>query len=265
VACIAIDLGGTNTRIAGRIRFPTFADYDKELAAIVEATRPMRPDAVGVSFGGRLDADGQRVKVSLNLRGYEGRHLRDDLAEALACPVRVAHDATCGLLGEYTSGSLQGVDRCAYVTLSTGVGSAVRLGDGKQAVVLTTEAGHQLIAGNVLPCVCGQRGCLETLAGGRALELRLGRSLEDVNDEDFWRRYAEAVAPGLANVALVAGVEAIALGGAIVLRRPGLFERLAAEVARRATYQQIQLTPAQLGENAPLVGAAALFEQTVLH
>lgn len=263
---VAVDIGGTYTRVAlpaGLVRFATEPDYDRQLAALAAAV-DVTPTEVGVSFGGRLDAGGASVRVALNLPGYVGRPLRDDLAARWACPVRVAHDPACGLLGELTAGSLRGAERCAYVTLSTGVGSALRLGRS----VLSTEAGHQLVAGNDRACACGQRGCLETLVGGRALQQRLGRPLEEVHDDRFWSRYVETLAPALANVALVAGVEALALGGSIVLRRPGLFAAIATQVARVHTYAPVRLTLAELGDEAPLVGAAALLDipaDAVLH
>jgi glucokinase len=264
----AIDIGGTTTRVAadGAVtRFATEPDYDRQLAALVRAAG--RPAAVGVSFGGRVDPAGT-VRVALNLRAYEGRPLGADLATALGCPVRVAHDATCGLLGEHARGALRGADRCAYVTLSTGVGSALRLGAADAFVVLTTEFGHQLVPGNDRPCACGQVGCLETLTGGRALQQALGRPLETVHDARFWPEYAEALALGLTNFSLSTGVRTVALGGSIVLRRTGLFDLIVDEVSRRSRYQTVKTVKARLGETAPLVGAAVLIDvaaSSILH
>jgi glucokinase len=228
--------------------------YERQLAALTTVLD--RPGKVGVSFGGRLDKTGETVRVALNLPAYVGKSLRADLSHLFGCPVRVAHDPACGLLGEWTAGCLRGVERCAYLTLSTGVGSAVRLGP----TLLSTEAGHQLVPGNQRRCACGQTGCLETLVGGRALEGFLGHRLEQVNDDEFWHRYAETLAPALANVALSAGIEAIALGGSIVLRRPGLFAAVASALAQIHTYHPVRLSLAELGDEAPLAGAAALFD-----
>ena len=278
---IGVDMGGTRTRIAVFAdpagtrhavvaRFATDPDYDRQLAAVVDAVRAAcpAPAAVGVSVAGRVSRDGSGVSVSLLLRRFQGRALRDDLADALSCPVRLAHDATCGLLGEHRYGCLAGEDRCAYLTLSTGTGCAVRLGAGARFVVMTTEAGHQLIAGNDLACDCGQRGCLETFTGGRTLERRLATSLADVDQPRFWQEYARSLAHGLANVALVAGVEAIALGGGIMVHRPEIWPWLRVALSERLTYQPLRVLAAQLGEDTPLVGAAALFDApagSILH
>jgi predicted NBD/HSP70 family sugar kinase len=258
VEAVPVDIGGTWTRVAGA-RFRTDPAYESQLALVVGAVPP-GDGPVGVSFGGRVTPAGA-VRVALNLRAYEGRPLAADLSAALGRPVRVAHDATCGLLGEATAGALRGFDRCGYLTLSTGVGAAVRLG----ATFLSTEAGHQLIAGNDRPCDCGQTGCLQTLTGGGALSRRLGRPLESVDDPEFWRRYGESLAFGVANFALTAGLSAVAIGGAIALRRAELWPPLRAELARILTYQRVDVVPAELGESAPLAGAAALPNADVLH
>jgi glucokinase len=266
---VAIDIGGTQTRIATTTpgepdltpvaRFPTAPTYDRQITTIVTAVRSagLSPSAIGVSFGGRIDRAGQSIAVSINLREYEGRPLPSDLADALSCPVRVAHDAVCGLLGEHAHGSLRPYERCGYVTLSTGTGCAIRLGSGDRFVATTTEASHQLGDGD-LPCSCGQRGCLQTLTGGRLLEARLGRPLAELDDPAFWQEYAETLAFGLANFALSTGIDAIALGGSIILSRPEIWEPLRRTLARRLTYQPLTVLPVELGEAAPLVGAAVL-------
>ncbi|GAA2645782.1 glucokinase [Dactylosporangium fulvum] len=256
---VAVDVGGTWSRVAGEgrsaVRFATDAGYDRELALLVDAVRAAEasPSAVGVSFGGRVTGDGD-VRTALNLRSYEGRRLGRDLQDALGCPVRVAHDATCGLLGEawHPGGSLHGVERSGYLTVSTGVGAALRLGD----TVLTTEAGHQIVPGNERRCACGQTGCLETLVGGRAVREHLGRPLEEVDDPQFWQQYAQSLALGIVNFALSAGLAAVAVGGAVALRRRELWGPLRSAVARIGTYQPLEVVPASHG--APLAGAAVL-------
>ena len=229
---VAIDIGGTWTRIAGGGRFRTEARYADQLARLASLVS----GPAGVSFCGRLTRDGTRVARCLNLPDFEGRPLPADLGAALGGPVTVAHDATCGLLGEHRHGALRDYDRCAYVTLSTGVGSAIRIG----GVVLSTEAGHQIVPGAGRPCRCGQVGCLETVGPADPA------------------RYAGALAVGLANLALTTGVDAVALGGGIILNRPGLLASVTRAVAEVLTYQALVVVRAGLGDGAPLAGAALL-------
>jgi glucokinase len=266
---VAIDIGGTHTRVAIvdpprssvyqlLTRFATRPEYDAEVAALAQAVRTVHPSSVGVSLGARMIRDGTRVAAALNLPGYEGRPLPADLESAFGCPVRVAHDATCGLLAEHGFGALRGYDRCAYVTLSTGNGAALRLGSGKRGVVLTTEAGHQNVAGDYRRCLCGQRGCLDTLTGGNQIERHTGKAPHAIEDDEFWTAYGRAVAFGLANTALISGIDAVALGGAIVLNRPAVRSAITTELSAILTYQSLTVVAAQLGDAAPLVGAARL-------
>jgi glucokinase len=275
---LAIDIGGTHTRVALLpsvdrpalelvARFTTADEYGEQLSALVAGARAagVTPVGVGISFGGRIDSTGRSISVSINLRAYEGRPLPVDLETALGCPVRIAHDAVCGLLGEHAYGALRGADRCGYVTLSTGTGCAIRLGRGTQFVVTTSEAGHQLRDGQGLSCTCGQRGCLQTQTGGRLLEERVGRPLAEVDDARFWHAYGEAAGFGLGNFALSAGIEAVALGGSVILSRPEIWPALRGVLAERFTYQPLTVVPAALGEQAPLIGAAVLLATAEAH
>src|SRR5262249_1037174 len=151
---VAVDIGGTNTRVAlfadaarSTVSLslgpcPTEERYErqldqltKDISTITHGMSLHRPagdtvtnDAgnqtngisIGVSIGARLAHDGARVAVAPNLRDYEGRPFARDLAERCGMPValvRLAHDPVCGLLAERRFGALRNADRCAYVTV----------------------------------------------------------------------------------------------------------------------------------------------------
>jgi glucokinase len=210
--------------------------------------------AIGVSVGARVRADGGGVAEAPNLRGYEGRALRDDLARVAGVPVRLAHDTVCGLLAEWRAGALRGCDRCAYLTVSTGTGAAVLLRDR----LVSIEFGHQILAGNDRACLCGQVGCLETYTGGRQIELRAGRPPEAIGDPAFWDEVAAKLALGLVNLAHLTRVEVVAVGGGIALHRGDLLDRVGAHLAARLRNLPLALVPAALGADAPLIGATLL-------
>lgn len=287
---IAIDLGGTHTRVAlattegqaiwdadsarltliAVVTFPTAAAYTEQLTLLTSAVASAQalarehglppPAAIGVSVGGRIGRDGATVSVAPNLRDYEGRPLAADLRAAGGVPTYLAHDAVCGLLAERRLGALTGCERCAYLTLSTGTGCALRLGsrDGDDGVILSIEMGHQILDGNDRVCLCGQTGCLETYTGGRQLEARLGRPVAEVADPAVWVAFTRALAIGLVNLAQLTRVERVALGGAIALRRPTLLADLRQATAARLRGATLALTLASCGEEAPLLGAALL-------
>ncbi|HEX8995250.1 MAG TPA: ROK family protein [Ktedonobacterales bacterium] len=284
---IAVDIGGTNTRVALVLpdsattspaqvnivaTFPTEQRYQEQIerldAALAEAIHQAerlpetaRIEGIGISLGGRIARDGAGVEIAPNLRDYERRSLVEEIsARCGGLPVRVAHDAVCGLLAERSAGALVGVERCAYLTLSTGTGCAVHLESpsGAAGVTLSIELGHQLLDGNERVCLCGQTGCLETYTGGRQLALRYGQPIESLPDADLWQALSQKLSLGLVNLAHLTRVERVAIGGAIALNRPGLLSELRASVGDRLRNARLELVAAALGEQAPLIGAATL-------
>jgi glucokinase len=279
---IAVDIGGTNTRVA-RIwhragapgpgafemldAYTTPTSFDAQLARLGQVIalaqiHHKHITGVGVSVGGRMLGDGSGLAIAPNLRDYEGRPLTDDLANRTGLSVRAAHDTVCGLLGERRFGALAGSERCAYLTISTGVGAAIYLaGSGDTSGVnASIEFGHQLLDGNDRPCLCGQIGCLETYVGGRQLEMRHGASLERIADPQVWDGLVDKVALGLVNLAQLTRVELVAVGGAIALARPALLPDLQSRVDTRLRSMPLRITEAALGAFAPLAGAVALLD-----
>jgi glucokinase len=293
---LALDIGGTNTRIAlfdDPVRssavisldpFLTEERYERQLDQITKAMSKITNGdslnesfdgiltnevsmktngiSIGVSIGARLMRDGGGVAVAPNLRDYEGRPFARDLAERCGAPVqsvRLAHDPICGLLAERRFGVLRDADRGAYVTVSTGTGAAIYLGStGGTGHALSIEFGHQTLDGDTRECLCGQVGCLETYSGGRLLALRYGRPLEEIEDAAVWDALYDKLALGLVNLAQLTRVEVVALSGAITLRHDGFLDEVRERVEERLRGITIHLEVAALGEQAPLVGAALL-------
>lgn len=279
---IGVDIGGTNTRI-GLFhsleapdftlieKFPTQSRYEEQIARIVRAIEQAGMtgvDGIGCSIAGRIARDGRGVIVAPNLPDYVGKPFAGDIERVFHCPVRLAHDAVCGLLGEKRFGVLSQYERCAYLTVSTGTGAAIQLAKGAHALTSSIEIGHQILDGNRRVCLCGQVGCLEIYTGGRQIELREGRSPAEITDAAFWETFGDKLALGLANLTMLTRVEAVALSGAIVLSRPSLLAQLQQRIDEMLCDTTLMLHRAVLAENAPLVGAAQLLavsEDTILH
>lgn len=92
--------------------------------------------------------------------------------------VEIENDCVAALTAERAFGAAQGMDHCAYVTWSTGIGFGLCV-DGHVLRGKHGNAGH---AGHMLMsehsdalCGCGNRGDLESLVSGRNLELRFGQ------------------------------------------------------------------------------------------
>lgn len=279
---VGVDIGGTNTRIAlfesldspmCRIiaKFPTQERYEEQIECIVRAvvdSYGVPVAGIGCSIAGRLAKDGRSVIVAPNLLSYVRRPFAQDIEERCSCPVRLAHDAVCGLLAEKRFGDLQHFERCAYLTVSTGTGAAIQLSKGMLALTSSIEIGHQILDGNSRVCLCGQVGCLETYTGGRQITLREGRSPAEITDSVFWETFCDKLALGLVNLTMLTRVDIVALSGAIVLNKQHLLPQLQQRVNALLCDTKLTLKLAVLGENAPIVGAARLLavpESTILH
>ena len=268
---IGIDIGGTRTRIAAfnraqprapiaRREFMTHPLYADQLHRIVETIGSLnqRPNALGVSICGRISADGRVVVNSLNLPDYEGVAIADDLAARVGSPAFVAHDATCGLLGEHWYGVLAARSNSAYVTVSTGIGAAIQIGTLGRTLIRTIEAGHQLITSQEVICACGQRGCVDALLGGRQVSRRLGKTLADIEDPAFWDEYVQRLALVVINIAACTGINALCVGGGVVAGRPLLVKHLGERVATLSIHAAVEVMQTELGEDSPLIGASIL-------
>jgi glucokinase len=119
-------------------------------------------------------------------------------------------------------------------------------------------------------CGCGNYGCLETLAGARAIAAAAERpSFDDVvvsalrGDErarEAIRRAAAYIGIAVANLTIFIAPERIVVGGGVAEAGELLFDPLRAEVERRvgrvAPLHAIDIVPATLGADAGAVGAA---------
>lgn len=141
--------------------------------------------------------------------------------------LRVENDCVAALEAERRWGALQGVDHCAYVTWSTGIGVGLcvdgRVLRGKNGNA--GHAGHSFVSDDTdAVCGCGNRGDVEALAAGNAIARRFG------HDAAHWMglasqgdAQAQAIVDGLCrtvgrmlyNLVATLDLERISLGGSV--------------------------------------------------
>ena len=291
---IGIDLGGTKIEgvVLGddlvpleRRRVPTERERGYEhiierVAGLVEALRATAPgsDVVGIGTPGSLSARDGTLKNS-NTVCLNGRSLHADLERRLGLRVLLENDANCFALAEARAGAGQGHAMVFGVILGTGVGGGLvhdgRLWSGPQHIA--GEWGHHAIDPAGPPCYCGQRGCVETLLSGAALEAAYRaaggpplaaaeiaaraatgeRAARDVVD-----RYLDRFGRALANVIDVLDPDVVVLGGGLS-KLEALYDRGRAVVARYVFNDELRtpIVPNRLGDSAGVIGAALLARQ----
>src|SRR5258708_5359957 len=139
-------------------------------------------DRCGIGFGGPVDFPRQRVALSTHVGGWRDFELSRYVQDLLCVPTVMDNDANLGALGEARYGA-GGVFPLFCVTLSTGVGGGLILGDGsvyRGADSWAGEIGHLTVQPDGPECLCGARGCLERMCSGLWLEQEHGRPAGEV-------------------------------------------------------------------------------------
>ncbi|MHC0062218.1 ROK family protein [Nostoc sp. UIC 10890] len=193
---LALDFGGTKLAAAlvnvgsrkwlryERRLSPVNADANTDLeimrSLIYSLLEDAKPAAIGVSFGGPVDASTGTVRLSHHVAGWENIPLKRLLEEEFGVPVGVDNDANVAALGEHRFGAGQGYESLFYITVSTGVGGGWILNGQpwRGAGGMAGEIGHVVVdpAGPV--CLCGKRGCVERLASGPYMAQNVREILE---------------------------------------------------------------------------------------
>jgi glucokinase len=268
---VCVDLGGTKTRVALMrdahspafeqiARYPTELDFEAQLARLLALFRAIGPcEGVGICVGAQVTRDGDCVDVSYtSLRDYSNRPLASRIARETGQRVALADDNVGAVLAERRFGALGGWDRVAYLTVSTGTGAGIFLKQGATELAFLGQIGHTIIDPNGPLCSCGQRGCIQATSGGHNIRVRTGKEAREIDDAAFWDDVLNALATGIVNLARVARVEAVCVGGGMGVNVSHL-RRLPEAIARiGAPAVRPQVLFATLGEDAPLVGAREL-------
>ena len=280
---LAIDIGGTkiamavfeDDRLIRRKEWMTDRERGPEgvLPELVRIARlwhleaPLSSCAVG--FGGPVDFHRQCVSLSTHVHGWDGFPLSDHLEESLGIPAIIDNDANVAALGEAKFGA--GRDALAkrhpvfYMTISTGIGGGLVLGDGtiyRGANSWAAEIGHMTIRPDGPDCLCGSKGCLERMCSGLWLERDYGRAPRELfDDPGFVKKYVVDLALGIKAGIMILNPECVVLGGGITRSGERLFVPLRKELKRQMppwSKAPVNIRPAALGDDHVLWGALAL-------
>lgn len=287
---LTLDFGGTKLaaglidaatgQVLAAARCPTPGNADLSYAAMRDMARQLLahavapPRAVGVSFGGPVEADGRTVRLSMHVPGWERAPLAAWVERDFALPCTIANDADAAALAEWRYGAGQGASVLLYLTVSTGIGGGIVIGGAihRGARAWGGEVGHQTLDPHGPPCDCGRNGCLEALASGRAIARDVAhtgqqRTARDVADaaaagdaaaRAVWERAMGWLGIGIANAANILNPDLVVLGGGLTGAGELLFTPVRQVVAARALDPALRVLPAALGEHVGLLGGAAV-------
>lgn len=208
------------------------------------------------------------------------------LARHFGLTVAMENDADAAALGEMQWGAGRGKRHLICVTVGTGIGCGIVLNGSLYRGVdgAHPEVGHHVIEASGPQCYCGARGCWEVLARGPAIAARFA---EDAPPESAHRERLSArgvcelarqgdararreieregryLGVGVANLITLFAPEVIALSGS-VMDSADLFMPIIRAVVRGSCglvpAASVELLPAALGGDAPLIGAGAVWK-----
>ena len=144
--------------------------------------RPADVARVGLASPGTMDIPGGKLVVPANFPGWDYFPIRDRVAEHAKLPVTFANDATAAAYGEFWIGSGKDFHSLVLLTLGTGIGCGIIIGDllvdGEHSH--GGEFGHTIIDSDddARICGCGRRGHLEAYASATAVIRRTRDWLE---------------------------------------------------------------------------------------
>jgi glucokinase len=250
--------------------------------------------SVGVGAAGLVDVKRGVILGAPNL-AYRNVPVRDNLQERLGIPVVVDNDANVAALAEALYGAGRDAGDQLMVTVGTGIGGGIiiegRIYRGHYG--LGAELGHIVIDPDGPVCGCGNRGCWEAVASGTALG-RLGRQrveggagadllaavggdLDAITGElvgeaavagsafarDVVAEIGRLLGIGLASLVNIFDPEVIVVGGGAAAGTGELLlgparDAMNAHVLGPSWRTPVRVVPATLGNDAGVVGAAAL-------
>lgn len=244
--------------------------------------------ALGIGVPGFADVNTGLVHGLTNVPGWDGIYLSKIIREATSLPSVAENDANCMGLAELHHGAGRGFKHFIAVTLGTGVGGAVFL-HGKLfrgANAAAGEIGQMSIdyQGVEKTGEYSNPGCLEKYTGNqqmteRAAQLYAAAAIEKAPEHcepkhlaraaaqgdqialQVWDEFTSQLSTGLANCCWLLNPEAVIVGGGIAAAGELVFEPLRRKLHAQlgnAFRENLSVLPAQFGNEAGIIGAAAL-------
>ncbi len=282
---------------AGDVVVRHTADYQSEnliggvadLVKILDEAGPIK--SVGVGIPGLVNRETDRVLMSTGLPSAARDDIHSELIKATGLRCELENDANAAAYGEYKAGAGRDTRNIFYIGIGDAIGGAIIM-DGKLwlgASGCAGEIGHITINTEGAECVCGNTGCLETVASGPNIVRRARERLDrdstsslstlamsenfttiDVaraanNGDDFSvmmiERTGKSIGIAVASMINLLSIERIILGGAIMEAGDLILKPIIEEARNRSfqpCFEATTIVAAELGADGVAIGSALL-------
>lgn len=246
---------------------------------------------IGVAVPGSIDSSGEIIIDAFKLGFHNVPFKKSIQSHFPNLPVYMANDADAATLAELHAGALKGCKTALLITLGTGVGGGIIINGQifKGGMGNGVELGHMILNHKGDVCSCGNIGCVETLCAATWL-IQQGRkaivehfnsmiyteakgNIENVTAQlvidcaragdsiaiNIFEQYIDALSSVIVSFINLIDPEVIAIGGGVSLAGDFLFSNLRKKVTEKSVYKTYaKIVPAQLGNDAGIIGAAML-------
>lgn len=267
---------------------------DDVVTCVEECLDKGKEDAQALGIGVAAQVDHSGVVLSSPNLGWQNVPLREKLEEKLKLPVVVTNDVRAASWGEWHFGAGKGVDDLVVIFVGTGIGGGVVSGGRMLEGCSNTagEIGHTTLIVEGRDCSCPNKGCLEAYAGGWAIAERTQEAVQanpeagktlislaggvekitaalvsqayhegDILSSQLVKETAEYLSAGLVSIVNAFNPCLLVVGGGVIDGLPELIKTAEPFIKKRAlkvAAQNLKVVKAALGNEAGIVGAAAL-------
>lgn len=242
--------------------------------------------AIGAGVPGFVDHQRGFIHQLTNVPGWDEVPFRDLLQEKTGLPVSVENDANAMAYAEWKHGAAQGLSHVVCVTLGTGVGGGLILNGDlfRGGACGAGEIGQMSIDGHGRRGNYGNLGALEKYVGNQQIEdhalsayAAAGKPKQpgdctprhlaewaDAGDPvalQVWNEIADWLGTALANITWLLNPDAIVVGGGVSKAGEVLFGPLRQRMQAMLSpvfWEHLRLLPARFGNEAGIIGCAAL-------
>ncbi len=279
---IAIDVGGTNMRVAlldlaGGEKIvkiqshPVSQDFSTGINELMDCIANVSGDekieGIGACFPGIIDKN-DMITTANNLPDWVQKPIKEPLQQRFQVPVKLVHDVQAPALGEALYGAARGRDRFVFIIWGTGVGAGdIKKIDENRYFMFSFENGHHIMEWEGKACNCGQRGCPEAYLGGDMLRAHFGRDMSEIADNDpGWDLIVEKAAQTFLNTLIFHPVSLFVFSGGVITKRPFLLERIKPIMREQlGIFPLPEMVLAEKGEHSALFGLAGLFQVELIN
>ena len=254
----------------------------------INASRASRLQLIGIGVGmwGQVDVQKGEIRFAPNLKWHDVP-LKQLWENRFGLTVFVENDANAAAMGEYYLGSSKYVKNVDdFIYLSTGIGLGGGIISGGQLFRgwkgFAGEVGHMIIDPEGETCMCGKRGCWETLVGSRVAvqnyKVRTGKDVsfdelvqllraKDPISVEIFLKMAQALGIGIGNLVNIFYPLCIVVGGVLEQVSDIILPIARDTFTKNSLFQfqeEIRVIPSALGSDSCVLGCVALVLDEVI-